>query len=108
MVDQDGVPVTDASYRGKFTLLYFGFSHCPDICPSELVKVGKVMKQLGEIIKSNMHIHCDIDVGKVCRKKRFRRYGGARVYLSGPSKGYHRSAEALCKRQYILHTFLTS
>ena len=72
MVDQDGVPVTDATYKGKFTLLvaaslnnillwkfayfsvcvcvffqYFGFSHCPDICPSELVKVGKVMTELG-------------------------------------------------------------
>ena len=48
MADHDGVPVTDATYRGKFTLLYFGFSHCPDICPSELVKVGKVMKELGK------------------------------------------------------------
>ncbi|CAM9170064.1 unnamed protein product, partial [Ectocarpus fasciculatus] len=46
MVDHDGVPVTDATFRGKFTLLYFGFSHCPDICPSELVKVGKVMTEL--------------------------------------------------------------
>ena len=47
LVDQDGVPRTDASYHGKFTLLYFGFSYCPDICPSELVKIGKVMDELG-------------------------------------------------------------
>jgi protein SCO1/2 len=47
LVDHNGNPVTDASYRGKFTLMYFGFSHCPDICPSELVKVGKVLKELG-------------------------------------------------------------
>ena len=46
LVDQDGIPRTDASYRGKFTLLYFGFSYCPDICPSELVKIGKVMDAL--------------------------------------------------------------
>jgi protein SCO1/2 len=47
LVDQDGVPRTDASYRGKFTLLYFGFTFCPDICPSELVKVGHIMKEIG-------------------------------------------------------------
>ncbi len=47
LVDMQGVPRTDASYRGQFTLLYFGFTYCPDICPSELVKVGKVMNELG-------------------------------------------------------------
>ncbi|KAJ8600547.1 hypothetical protein CTAYLR_007932 [Chrysophaeum taylorii] len=41
-----GLPVTDASYLGKYTLLYFGFSRCPDICPAELVKVGEVLSLL--------------------------------------------------------------
>jgi len=41
-----GAAVTDASFRGKYTLLYFGFSRCPDICPAELVKVGEVLKLL--------------------------------------------------------------
>lgn len=49
LVDHDGIPRTDASYRGKFCLLYFGFSYCPDICPSELVKVGNVKKQLDSL-----------------------------------------------------------
>lgn len=47
LVDQDGKGVTDASYHGQWVLLYFGFTYCPDICPSELVKVGKVIKELG-------------------------------------------------------------
>lgn len=51
LVDHNGVPRTDASYLGKFTLLYFGFTYCPDICPSELVKVGKIMNALGELTK---------------------------------------------------------
>lgn len=38
--------VTDASFRGKFTLLYFGFTHCPDICPNELVRIGDVLDKL--------------------------------------------------------------
>ncbi|KAL7688272.1 putative copper chaperone SCO1/SenC, Thioredoxin-like superfamily [Plasmopara halstedii] len=38
--------VTDASFRGKYTLLYFGFTHCPDICPNELVRIGNVLDKL--------------------------------------------------------------
>ena len=41
---------TDACYKGEFALLYFGFTYCPDICPSELVKVGKVIDGLGMFI----------------------------------------------------------
>jgi protein SCO1/2 len=48
LVDQDGIPRTDASYRGNFAILYFGFTYCPDICPSELVKVGNIIKLLGK------------------------------------------------------------
>lgn len=47
LVDMSGNPVTDADYRGKHVLFYFGFTRCPDICPSELVKVGAVLDQLG-------------------------------------------------------------
>ena len=46
LVDYDGVPKTNANYLGKFTLVYFGFTHCPDICPSELVKIGKIVDEL--------------------------------------------------------------
>ncbi|GMF13744.1 unnamed protein product [Phytophthora lilii] len=38
--------VTDASFRGKYSLLYFGFTHCPDICPNELVRIGDVLDKL--------------------------------------------------------------
>ena len=46
LVNSEGVPVTDASLRGKYLLFYFGFTRCPDICPSELVKVGNVLDKL--------------------------------------------------------------
>ena len=51
LIDQDGIPRTDASYKGEFALLYFGFTYCPDICPSELVKVGKIIDGLGTIVR---------------------------------------------------------
>lgn len=40
LVDQDGKRFTDADLHGEFALLYFGFTHCPDICPDELEKVA--------------------------------------------------------------------
>lgn len=46
LVDHNGNPVTDASYKGQFLLLYFGFTYCPDICPSELVKIGKIVDEV--------------------------------------------------------------
>ena len=46
LVDYNGMPRTDKDFLGNFSLLYFGFTRCPDICPSELVKVAKVIKLL--------------------------------------------------------------
>eukprot|EP00958_Prasinococcus_capsulatus_P007075 scaffold655_cov379-Prasinococcus_capsulatus_cf.AAC.32 len=41
LVNQDGKSVTEESLKGQFSLLYFGFTHCPDICPDELIKISE-------------------------------------------------------------------
>ena len=46
LIDLEGNLVTNKNFEGKWLLLYFGFARCPDICPSEMVKVGKVMDTL--------------------------------------------------------------
>jgi len=46
LVNQWGVPVTSASFHGRYTLLYFGFTFCPDICPAELAKITKALNLL--------------------------------------------------------------
>jgi protein SCO1/2 len=43
----DGAWVTQDSYRGKITLLYFGYTHCPDVCPATLSNLADVLKDLG-------------------------------------------------------------
>ena len=47
LVDQHGKPVTERDYLGKPTLLFFGFTHCPDVCPTTLFELTTRLKDLG-------------------------------------------------------------
>ncbi|KAL9055502.1 MAG: hypothetical protein Q9162_003499 [Coniocarpon cinnabarinum] len=46
LMDQHGQKFSSADMKGKFSLIYFGFSHCPDICPDELDKMGRMIDQI--------------------------------------------------------------
>jgi protein SCO1/2 len=48
LVDHTGAPRTDAQFRGKLLLLYFGFTSCPDVCPTDLQSIGQAMERLGK------------------------------------------------------------
>lgn len=47
LVDHEGLPVTAESLRGRHVLLYFGFTYCPDICPTELGFLARVVRTMG-------------------------------------------------------------
>ena len=48
LTGHDGKPRTLADFRGKAVVLFFGFTHCPDVCPTTLADAAAVMKQLGK------------------------------------------------------------
>jgi protein SCO1/2 len=47
LIDQNGETKTDADFRGRWMLVYFGYTHCPDVCPTTLALMGEVLKRLG-------------------------------------------------------------
>lgn len=47
LVNHLGERVSEEDYRGKWLLVFFGFPHCPDVCPTTLAELAAVMRQLG-------------------------------------------------------------
>ena len=47
LVDHQGQRRTLADFRGKVVVLFFGYTHCPDVCPTTLAELAEAMKQLG-------------------------------------------------------------
>jgi protein SCO1/2 len=48
LVDHTGTPKSDTQFRGKLMLVYFGFTSCPDVCPTDLQSIGLAMERLGK------------------------------------------------------------
>jgi len=47
LTDHNGQPRTLADFRGKVVTVFFGFTHCPDVCPTTLAEMAQVAKELG-------------------------------------------------------------
>lgn len=47
LTDHNGTPRTLADFRGKVVTVFFGFTHCPDVCPTTLAELAQVVKELG-------------------------------------------------------------
>ena len=48
LIDQNGNAITDADIKGRPFLVFFGYTHCPDVCPTTLFDVSEVLRALGK------------------------------------------------------------
>src|SRR5271169_436534 len=48
LTDQDGKPITDKDFNGSPLLVFFGYTHCPDICPTTLFELSEVLHAMGK------------------------------------------------------------
>ena len=94
LTDQDGNPFTLASLRGRPVLLFFGYTHCPDVCPTT---VGVLTEMLGQVGDGPRVVFTSIDPDRddVAAMKSYLRYlSPAFVGLSGTPTQVRTAADA--------------
>ena len=48
LTDQAGATVTEKDLQGRPTLIFFGFTHCPDVCPTSLFEISEILRAMGK------------------------------------------------------------
>ena len=61
LVRSDGEPFTNRALEGRFTLLFFGFTNCPDICPVHLAQIAETFDQIPQVAGSAEVIFVTVD-----------------------------------------------
>jgi protein SCO1/2 len=64
LVDQNDKPFTDANLKGKWQLVFFGYTHCPDICPTTLNDLSLALDQLGDKKSQVGIVFISVDPGR--------------------------------------------
>jgi len=59
--DHNGKPVTLESYKGKVVVMFFGFTQCPDVCPTTMAEMAAVMQELGPQAKDVQVLFVTLD-----------------------------------------------
>ncbi len=61
LVNHRGDRVTDATYRGRFLFVYFGYGYCPDICPTELANMAATLDHMGAMSERVQPLFVTVD-----------------------------------------------
>jgi protein SCO1/2 len=61
LTDQTGHRRTDMDFRGKLVVLYFGYTYCPDVCPTELQSISLAVDELGVAAESVQPLFITVD-----------------------------------------------
>jgi protein SCO1/2 len=64
LTNDQGKTVTAADYKGKVVLLYFGYTHCPDVCPLTMAHLHVVMQRLGKLADGARILFVSVDPGR--------------------------------------------
>ena len=61
LVSTSGETVTDKTYRGKWLLIFFGYTYCPDVCPTALNNMSVTLEKLGGVAKEIQPLFITVD-----------------------------------------------
>lgn len=61
LIDQNGQPRTLADFKGKAVVVFFGYTQCPDVCPTTMFEMSKVMTQLGPLAERVQVLFVTVD-----------------------------------------------
>ena len=61
LVDQNGKPITDQDLEGRPSLVFFGYTHCPDVCPTTLFEMSEVLHALGPDADRTVALFVSVD-----------------------------------------------
>lgn len=61
LTDHNGKAVTDADYRGRYMLVFFGYTYCPDICPTAMQTISDALDMLGDKANNIVPVFISVD-----------------------------------------------
>ena len=97
LVDQTGRTVTDQDFRGRYMLVFFGFTHCPDVCPAELQVMSIALDELGPKADQVVPIFITLDPERDTQEAMgafVKNFGSRFVGLTGSPEAIAAAAEA--------------
>ncbi len=100
LTDQDGRTRTEADFRGRFMLVYFGYSYCPDVCPTTLAMASAALAKLGAKAPRIVPVFITIDPARdkpAVLKTYLASFGKDFVGLTGDKK----NVESVARRYHV-------
>lgn len=97
MTDHNGNRVTEKTFLGRYMLVFFGFTYCPDVCPTELQVMTAALAELGESGKAIQPIFVSVDPERDTAanvKSYVENFGGGLVGLTGSPEDVAAMAKA--------------
>lgn len=97
MTDQNGNRVTEKDFLGRYMLVFFGFTYCPDVCPTELQVMTAALADMGEDGKSIQPVFVSVDPERDTAanvKSYVENFGGGLIGLTGSPEDVATMAKA--------------